>query len=239
MPFGLTNAPSTFQGLMNHVFKAHLRKFVLVFFDDILVYSKDAQEHLVHLRVVLEILLHRKLFAKAVKCKFACKEVEYLGHVILAEGVKADPAKIESMINWPVPKSLKSLRGFLGLTGYYRKFIKGYGQIAAHLTSLLKKDSFLWSPEATETFKNLKQTVSSPPVLVLPDFTKPFIIECDASGVGIGAVLMQASNPIALFSKALKGKALHLSTYEKELLALVSPVKKWTLFVRAIFQDKN
>jgi hypothetical protein len=161
------------------------------------------------------VLLHQQLYAKEVKCRFGCSEIEYLGHIISADGVRADPKKTASMLQWPVPKSLKSLRGFLGLTGYYRKFIKGYGIIAAPLTALLKKDSFIWNEEATQAFELLKQAVATPPVLILPDFEKPFIIECDASGLGVGAVLMQDHQPIAFFSKALKGKALHLSTYEK------------------------
>lgn len=131
------------------------------------------------------------------------------------------------MIEWPLPKSLKALRGFLGLTGYYRKFIKGYGAIAAPLTNMLKKNGFTWSKEALKAFCQLKQAVTSPPVLVLPDFTKTIVIECDASSSGIGAVLMQEGKPLAFFSKALKGRMLSMSTYERELLALVSAIRKW------------
>jgi len=135
------------------------------------------------------------------------------------------------MLNWPFPSTLKSLRGFLGLTGYYRKFIKGYSSIAAPLTSLLRKNSFEWTPTAKEAFTALKNAVTNPPVLILPDFTKPFIIQCDASGCGVGAVLMQQERPIAFMSQVIHRKALHLSTYEKELMALVLVVKKWCSYV--------
>jgi hypothetical protein len=138
MPFGLTNAPSTFQGFMNDIFKPYLRKYVLVFFDDILVYIQNLKKHLEHLKVVLKMLQDNQLFAKMSKCTFGCQEVSYLGHLI-SKGVKANPAKIASMVSWPIPASIKALGGFLGLTSYYRKFVKGYRGIAAPLTSLLKK----------------------------------------------------------------------------------------------------
>jgi hypothetical protein len=131
------------------------------------------------------------------------------------------------MVAWPIPTSIKSLRGFLGLIGYYRKFIKGYGIIAAPLTALLKKNAFHWTLVATEAFLNLKKAVTSPPVLRLLDFSKTFTIECDACGTGLGAILMQEGQPIAYLSKALKGQSLFLSTYEKELLSLVTTVQKW------------
>ena len=151
-----------------------------------------------------------------------------MGHIISGEGVQTDSKKTEAMLNWPAPNSLKSLRGFLGLTRYYRKFIKGYRQLASPLTDLLRKDAFHWDAATQYSFDQLKAMVASPPVLALPpDFSKTFLIECDASGHGLGAVLMQEGRPIAYHSQALKGKNIHLSTYEKELLALVVAVKKW------------
>ncbi|XP_042950388.1 uncharacterized protein LOC122282508 [Carya illinoinensis] len=158
---------------------------------------KLVEDHLQHLRIVLETLQSHHLFAKQSKC------------------------------SWPLPKSLKALRGFLGLTGYYKKFVQGYGTIAAPLTALLRKNSFVWSDKAQAAFNRLKEAMVSPPVLKLPDFTKSFVVECDASGEGLRAVLMQKGRPIAYLSQGLKGRSLMLSTYEKELLALVMAIRKW------------
>lgn len=144
MPFGLTNATFTFKSLMNQVFKPYLRRFILFFFDDILEYCKTLADHVEHLRVVLEVLAENRLYAKMSKCKFACLEVEYLGHIISREGVKIDPKKILVVQEWPIPKDVKALRGLLGLTSYYRKFVRGYGQIVAPLIALLKKNAFSW-----------------------------------------------------------------------------------------------
>jgi hypothetical protein len=143
MPFKLTNAPFTFQWLMNEVFRPYLRKFVLVFFDDILVYNRNIKDHLKHLKVVLDALKQNQLYTKASKCSFGSLEVDYLSHLISKEGVKADLAKIEAMINWPNPRTPKALRGFLGLTGYYRMFVKGYGGIAAPLIAIFQ-EKLLW-----------------------------------------------------------------------------------------------
>lgn len=227
MPFGLMNAPSTFQSLMNEVFRAMLRRFVLVFFDDILVYSHDWPSHLQHLSTVLRILRDQKLVVNRKKCAFAQCSIEYLGHVVSQQGVTMDPAKIASIINWPTPKNVKGVRGFLGLTGYYRKFVKDYGRIARPLTELTKKDGFTWNPRSQLAFDTLKIKMTTAPVLALPDFSQPFIIESDASGCGVGAILMQNSRPVAFFSKALSERNQTKSAYEKELMAIVLAVQHW------------
>ena len=153
--------------------------------------------------------------------------MEYLGHIVSHEGVKVDPSKIKAIKEWKIPTSIKHLRGFLGLTGYYRKFVKNYGRIAAPLTTLLKKGEFSWTPEATKAFEHLKKAMCQAPVLATPDLTKTFIVECDASGNGIGAVLMQDERPIAFESRPIKGKFLSKDIYEKEMLAILHALKKW------------
>jgi hypothetical protein len=227
MPFGLTNAPSTFQGLMNSIFKPFLRKFVLVFFDDILLYSKSWEDHVQHVDKVLQLLKEQQLYAKPSKCFFGVKEVEYLGHIVSHEGVKVDPNKIKAMMDWPIPKTLKNLRGFLGLTGYYRKFVRNYGRIEAPLTSLTKKDAFSWTPRETKAFEQLKEVMCRAHVLTTPYFTKTFIVECDASGNGIGVVLMQEGRPLSFEIRPLKGRDLHKPIYEKEMMAILHALKKW------------
>jgi hypothetical protein len=191
MPFGLTNAPITFQSLMNLIFSTQLRKFVLVFFDDIFVYSKSLEDHISHLQQVLAILRANCLTVKKSKCTFAAPRVEYLGHIISSAGVATDPAKISTIQSWTPPKSVTQLRSFLGLTRYYRRFIKDYGVICRPLHDPLKKDSFTWTDTHTHAFSTLKSKMIAAPVLALPDFSMPYVLETDASGSGIGAVLMQ------------------------------------------------
>ncbi|XP_026435822.1 uncharacterized protein LOC113333611 [Papaver somniferum] len=186
MPFGLTNAPATFQDLMNEVFASYIWKFVLVFFDDILL--------------------------------------EYLGHIITPSGVCADPTKIAAMHSWPLPTSIKELRGFLSLTGYYRKFVKNYGEICKPLTDLLRKNSFNWNAAATSAFEQLNLSMSTTPVLALPDFSKQFTVESDASETYLGVVLTQEGKQISFFISPLGPRVRALSTYEKEFLAIVKDI---------------
>lgn len=193
MPFGLYNAPSTFQALMNSVFKPFLRKFVLVFFDDILVFSSNLQTHLTYLALVFDVLRAHTLKLKASKCSFGQTTMAYLGHTISADGVAVDSQKVHCITESPHPRTVKGLRGFLGLAGYYRKFVRDFGVIAHPLIELLKKDNFKWSLAADLAFSALKQALASTPVLALPDFTMLFTIECDTSDIGIGAVLSQKS----------------------------------------------
>jgi hypothetical protein len=215
MSFGLTNAPTTFKATMNELFHPHLRKYVLVFFDDILEYNKTWKEHINHLGQVLSILEKNQFYAKMSKCTFGKEEVEYLGHIISKNGVKVDPNKIKVITEWPRPKSISKLRGFLGLAVYYRRFVKNYAHLTAPLTNLLKKNSFHWNEESEKCFRNLKESMSTTTVLATPDFSKPFIIECDASSFGIRAVMMQDGHPIAFESRKLNKKEGLQSTYNK------------------------
>ncbi|KAK8918476.1 hypothetical protein KSP39_PZI021744 [Platanthera zijinensis] len=219
MSFGLTNAPSTFQSLMNRIFQGPLRKSILIFFDDILVFSATWAAHLEHLECAFAILRTNQLVLRQSKCDFGLTQVHYLGHVISGHGVATDPAKIQVMLDWPTPTSLKKVQGFLGLTGYYRRSIQGYGALARPLTELLKHRSFTWTAAAETAFQLLKRVVTKPPVLQLPNFQHTFVVETDASDTGVGVVLLQHERPVAYFSQALGPKNAGLPTYEKELLA--------------------
>lgn len=210
---------------MNDIFQPFLRRFVLVFFNDILVYSSDKEHHKEHLRLVLEKLAEHELYANRKKCEFGKESIGYLGHVITQEGVQVDKDKVQAILEWPIPANLRELRGFLGMTGYYRKFVYRYAQIAQPLTDQLRKDNFGWGPEATKAFQQLKQTLVQPHVLRLPDFKQPFVLEADASGKGVGAVLMQTNRPVAYFSKLLGARGQQKSVYEKELIAIVLVVE--------------
>lgn len=231
MSFGLCNAPSTFQATMNELLKPFLRKFVAIFFDDILVYSSSFELHLTHLDCVFSTLLEDRFFLKGSKCLFGQRQLEYLGHIVSGKGVEPDPSKIKAMVDLPTPSCLKSLRGFLGLTGFYRKFIRGYATIASPLTALLRKDNFKWSTEAQEAFDHLKRAMIAAPVLALLDFTLPFVLETDASGLAMGAVLMQNAHPIAFFSKPFCPRLQCASTYVQELHAITTAVRKWRQYL--------
>ena len=212
---------------MNDTLRPFLRKFVAFFFDEILVFSPDLATHVTHLDTVLATLSARKFLLRHSKCEFAKSQLNYLGHVISAQGVAPDPAKIQAMLAWPVPTSPTALRGFLGLTGFYRKFIKGYATVASPLTALLRKDNFQWSQAADLAFQTLKNLMTQAPVLSTPDFSIPFTLETDASASTIGAVLLQQGHPIAYYSKTLCPRLQHSSAYVRELHAITSAVRKW------------
>jgi hypothetical protein len=227
MPFGLSNAPATFQCVMNSVFAPFLHKFVIVFLDDILVYSDSWSAHLDHLRQVLSTLQQAQLFAKLSKCQFGKTSIHYLGHIISDTGVSTDPNKTEVMRRWHVPINQTELWGFLGLTGYYRKFVRNYGIISKPLTQLLSQKGFEWNDQAAAAFQLLKEAMVHTPVLALPDFAQPFVIETDACDTGVGGVLIQQGHPIAYMTKALGVMNRKLSVYEKEFIAVMLAVDKW------------
>ncbi|KAK1626116.1 hypothetical protein QYE76_000431, partial [Lolium multiflorum] len=192
MSFGLTNAPAYFMNLMNKIFMNFLDKFVVVFIDDILIYSKTEEEHEQHLEAVLDTLREHQLYAKFNKCEFWLKEVGFLGHILSAGGIAVDPAKIKTVKEWKAPTTQTDVRAFLGLAGYYRRFVEGFSSIARPMTQLLKKDKkFEWTEKCEESFQTLKTRLTTAPILIMPDITKPFDVYCDASKIGLGCVLMQ------------------------------------------------
>ena len=228
MPFGLTNAPSTFMRLMNHVLRVFIGKFVVVYFDDILIYSRTMEEHVEHLKQVLQVLRSERLYANMEKCTFCTNKVVFLGFVVSAQGVEVDESKVEAIKNWPTPVNVSQVRSFHGLAGFYRRFVKNFSTIAAPLNELTKKGiEFVWGKSQESAFQELKKCLTEAPLLVLPDFNKSFEVECDASGLGIGGVLMQEGKPVAYFSEKLGGAQLNYPVYDKELYALVRVLETW------------
>jgi hypothetical protein len=228
MPFGLPNAPSTFMRLMNHVLRMFIGKFVVVYFDDILIYNKNLNEHLDHLRNVLSVLRSEQLYANLKKYTFCMEKIVFLGYVVTAQGIEMDKEKVKAIWDWPTSKSVSEVRSFHGLASFYRRFVKDFSTIAAPLTEIVKKSvGFKWNDKQDEAFNLLKDKLLSAPVLALPNFTRAFEVECDASSIGIGAVLMQDKRPIAYFSEKLNGAALNYPTYDKELYALVRTLETW------------
>lgn len=232
MSYGLAGAPATFQNAMNSILAPFLCKFVVVFIDDILIYSSTLETHREHLEAVFRVLHHHELKVKRSKCMFARQQLKYLGHIISSDGVCTDPKNVLVVQNWSPPTSVRQIREFLGLAGYYRKFIHDYGVLSRPLTDLLKKRVVFVSTEAhTAAFQAIKNALVTTPVLALPNFQKPFVIETDASDYGIGAVLMQDGHPLAFLSKALGPIMRGLSTYEKECLAILMAVERWRSYL--------
>jgi hypothetical protein len=226
MPFGLTNAPAVFMDLMNRVCKPYLDKFVIVFIDDIFIYSRNEEEHVVHLRIILELLKKEDLYAKFSKCDFWIRTVQFLGHIINSQGIHVDPAKIEAVKGWSSPTNPTEIRQFLGLAVYYRRFIEGFSKIAKPLTRLtLKNEKYVWEEREEAAFQLLKQKLCEAPILALPEGNEDFIVYCDASYHGLGAVLMQRSKVIAYASRQLKKHEENYTTHDLELGAVVFALK--------------
>ncbi|GAU42645.1 hypothetical protein TSUD_398500, partial [Trifolium subterraneum] len=228
MPFGVTNAPGVFMEYMNRIFHSFLDKFVVVFIDDILVYSKSEEEHKEHLRIVLQVLKEKKLYAKLSKCEFWLKEVSFLGHVISSGGIAVDPTKVDAVLKWETPESVSEIRSFLGLAGYYRRFIEGFSKMALPLTLLTRKDqAFVWDKKCEKSFQELKKKLTTAPVLILPDAKESFVVYCDASKLGLGGVLMQKGKVVAFASRQLKVHERNYPTHDLELAAVVFALKVW------------
>ena len=227
MPFGLSNAPSTFMRVMNQVLRPFIGKFVVVYFDDILIYSTSHELHLQHLREVLSALRATSLYTAVNKCIFLTEKVLFLGYVVSKDGISVDQSKVDAIRDWPPPTTLSATRSFHGLASFYRRFIPHFSTIMAPITDCMKGGQFSWTEAATKAFKIIKEKFITAPVLALPDFSLTFEVHCDASKVGIGAVLSQQGKPIAYFSEKLNGAKAHYSTYDVEFYAVVQALKHW------------
>ena len=226
MPFGLTNAPVAFMELMNRIFQPFLDDCVIVFIDDILVYLRNNQEHEEHLRNVFSILREKKLYAKFSKCEFWLNEIAFLGHVISGKGISVDPKKVKAVVKWEVPTNVTEVRSFLGMAGYYKRFVKGFSQIAQPLTNLTKKNvKFVWGDDCEQSFQEFKRRLTSAPILTIPSGDEGFMVYTDASRKGLGCVLMQERKVIAYASRQLKSYKLNYPTHDLELAAIVFALK--------------
>lgn len=230
LPMGLTNAPALFQSAMNEVFGD--LDFVVVYLDDILIFSRTPAEHVEHVRTVLQRLRQHSYFAKLSKCEFFRSELSFLGHVVSADGIKPDPKKVDVVRHWPVPTNRKELRQFLGLANYFRKFLQGYSTLVAPMTDLTAEHApWVWSEKCQAAFDSVKHQLTSAPLLIIPDLSQPLEVICDASIVGIGAVLVQHGQPIAYMSRKMIPAERNYTTTEQELLAVVEALKEWRCYL--------
>jgi hypothetical protein len=238
MPFGLTNAPSVFMQLMNNLLSEFIDQFVIVFIDDILIYSNTENEHNQHVRAVLDKLREAQLFANSEKCSFYQSRIEFLGHIVSAEGISMDPRKVAAVVDWPPLTNQHDVRSFLGLAGYYRRFIEEFSLIAAPLTDLLRDDvPFEWGHSQQRAMSQLKIAITSAPTLIVPDLNQPFIVHSDASGYAISGVLSQLrdgmEHPIAFLSRKMNAAERNYDVREQELLALVTCCREWRHYLEA------
>ena len=232
MPFGLCNAPASFQRLMNKVFADKIGQFIAVYLDDILIFSQNQEEHWQHIRWALEKLREAKLYGRLHKCEFLKDQVDYLGFEVSPGGIRASPGKIKAVIEWPRPKSVHDVRSFLGLASYYRRFVRGFSEMARPLTELTKAGvEWSWSTSQHQAFNRLKLALTTAPVLKLPDFQKQFVVTTDASDAAVGAILEQdfgnGLQPVAFASRKLNNAEMRYSAYERELLGIVWALAQW------------
>jgi hypothetical protein len=231
MPFGLSNAPSTFMRVMNQAFQPFIGKFVVVYFDDILIYSPNKEKHLQHVREVLCVLRREKFYASPTKCSFMKDSVLFLDYVVSKDGLALDESKVAVVRDWPIPTILYEVRSFHGLVSFYRGFIHNFSTIMAFIIECMKAGKFSWSEAAMEAFGLIKLKLTTTLLLVLPDFEVPFELHCDASKVGIGAVLSQGGKLVAFFSEKLSGSRFTYSTYDMEFYALVQSLRHWSSYL--------
>ena len=235
LPFGLTNAPASFMNLMNTVLHEHINDFVIAYLDDILIFSKTAEDHVKHLRIVLKKLRENSLYGKASKCEFAQRSVEYLGHIVSEKGVSPEHSKVKSIMEWPTPRNRTDIQSFLGLVNFYRRFLKDAATTAKPLTVLTGKTLFKWGPEESEAFNQLKSLMSKAPILRMFDPNLPIFVSTDASQVGIGAVLEQESEgvrrPVAFYSRSLNIHEQRYVIRERELLSIVAAIRHWRAYL--------
>ena len=239
MPFGLCNAPASFQRLMNKVFAEHIGDFIAVYLDDILIFSRSIDEHWQHIRWALEKLREAKLFGRLHKCEFLKEQVDYLGFEVSPGGIRASPGKVKAVIEWPRPKSVHDVRSFLGLASYYRRFVRGFSEIARPLTELTRAGAeWKWSTSQHTAFNRLKLALTTAPVLMLPDLEKQFVVTTDASDAAVGAILEQdfgnGLQPIAFASRKLNNAEMRYSAYERELLGIVWAIAQWKHYFRGL-----
>jgi len=228
MPLRVTNTPALFMDYMNRIFRPFLDKFMVVFINDILIYSRTHEEHAEHLRAVLSILRENQLYAKLSKSEFWMTTVQFLGHVISTQGISVDPSKVEAVLKWERPKSMTEIRSFVGLARYYRTFMEGFSKIVAPLIQLTRKDQpFAWTDRCENSFQELKQKLTNAPVLVIPNTSRSFEVYCDASHQGLGCVLMQERRVVAYASRQLKSHEKNYPTHDLELAAVVFALKIW------------
>ena len=229
---GLTNAPATFQTVMNSIFHPYIRKFVVVYIDDILIFSKTEAEHQAHVRLVLEVLKREKFFVCKAKSSFAQQEIKYLGHIVDKHGIRPDPKIVEAVQTWPVPRNVHDVRSFVRLVNYFAKFIEHYAEIAVPLTNLTRKSvGWNWTGRCQDAFELLKKKLTEAPLLRTPNEKLPYEVVTDASDLGVGAVLLQEGHPVAYESRKLNSAELNYNITEKEMLSVVYALRVWRCYL--------